>query len=68
MRKVRNQVMQTSNPSLLFARGVESLVADHLERPRFSEHDQKQEMQRKAVKMEARGNLFSLLMRQFARI
>ena len=63
MRKVRNQ---TSNPSLLFARGVESLVAEHLEHPRYVEHDRKLDLQRQAVRAEPRGNLFTLLMRQFA--
>ena len=63
MRKVRNQ---TSNPSLLFARGVESLVAEHIERPRYSEDDRQQERQRRALEAEPRGNLFTLLMRQFA--
>ena len=68
MRKVRNQRIQTSNPSVLFARGVESLVSEHIERPRYRDYDEAEEKQRIAVKQEPRGNLFSLLMRQFARI
>ena len=63
MRKVRTQ---TSNPSLLFARGVESLVAEHIERPRYAEDDCRQEVQRRSMRAEPRGNLFTLLMRQFA--
>ena len=63
MRKVRTQ---TSNPSILFARGVESLVAEHIERPRYAEEDRKQDLQRRSLRAEPRGNLFTLLMRQFA--
>ena len=63
MRKVRNQ---TSNPSILFARGIESLVSDHIERPRFAEHDRKVAQQAAAAKAETRGIFFTLLMRQFA--
>ena len=63
MRKVRNQ---TSNPSLLFARGVESLVADHMERPRYVEEDRTALKQAAVAKHETRGNFFTLLMRQFA--
>lgn len=66
MRKVRNQRNQSANPSLLFARGVESLVSEHLQRPRFQELDEIEEKQRVATRQEPRTNLFSLLMRQFA--
>jgi hypothetical protein len=66
MRKVNSQRIHSSNPSLLFARGVESLVSEHLHRPRFEEYDETEEKRRVAVKQEPRGNLFSLLMRQFA--
>ena len=66
MRKVNSQRIQSSNPSLLFARGVESLVSEHLHRPRFEDHDETEEKRRAAVKQEPRGNFFSLLMRQFA--
>lgn len=66
MRKVRNQRIQTGNPSVLFARGVESFVSEHLQRPRFQELDETQQQQRVAVRQEPRGNLFSMLMRQFA--
>ena len=66
MRKIRNQRIQTSNPSVLFARGVESLVSEHLQRPRYSNEDELQEKRRVAFKQDPRGNLFTLLMRQFA--
>ena len=66
MRKVRNHSAQTGNPAMMFASGVESLVSERLERPRYAEDDRKQEAMRKTMKVEPRGNLFSLLMRQFA--
>jgi hypothetical protein len=66
MRKVNSHRIQSNNPSLLFARGVESLVSEHLHKPRFEEYDEVEEKRRVAVKQEPRGNFFSLLMRQFA--
>ena len=66
MRRVRNQRIQTSNPSLLFARGIESLVSEHMDQPRYAEADKKAAKQTAAVKPESHGNFFTLLMRQFA--
>jgi hypothetical protein len=63
MRKVRNQ---TSNPSLLFARGLESLVSEHMEHPRYAEDDNKSAKQAAVAKAEPTGNFLTLLMRQFA--
>ena len=65
MRKVRNPSLNT-NPSVLFARGVESLVTEHTNRPRFAESDRKHEREARRQRIEPRGNLFALLMRQFA--
>ena len=64
MRRVRNQRIHTSNPSLLFARGVESIVSEHMQR----RHNEEQTPVSKpvAVKSEPRGNFLNLLMRQFA--
>jgi hypothetical protein len=62
MRRIRNQRIHTSNPSLLFARGVESLVSEHMDQPRYAEADKKAA----TVKSEPQGNFFTLLMRQFA--
>jgi hypothetical protein len=66
MRRVRNQRIHTSNPSLLFARGVESIVSEHMNQPRYAEADKKSAKQAATVKYEPQGNLFTLLMRQFA--
>ena len=65
MRRIRNQRIHTSNPSLLFARGVESLVSEHMNQPRYAEADNKDAKQA-AAKSEPQGNFFTLLMRQFA--
>jgi hypothetical protein len=66
MRRVRNQRIQTDNPSLLFARGIESLVSEHLQHPRYVDEDKRHAKQAVAAKPEPRGNFFTLLMRQFA--
>jgi hypothetical protein len=66
MRRIRNQRIHTSNPSLLFARGIESLVSDQLQRQGYREADEQHAKQAAGVKPQPRGNFFSLLMRQFA--
>ena len=66
MRKVRNQRIQTSNPSLLFAYGIESLVSEHLEHPRYINADKQHAKQVAVAIAQPRGNFFALLMRQFA--
>jgi hypothetical protein len=66
MRRIRNQRIQTSNPSLLFARGIESLVSDQLQRQSYREADEQHAKQAAIVKPQTRGNFFTLLMRQFA--
>jgi c-di-GMP-binding flagellar brake protein YcgR len=65
MRRVRNQRIHTTNPSLLFARGVESLVSEHLQRPCYRDQDEAEE-KRADARQKSRPNLFNLLMRQFA--
>jgi len=66
MRRVRNQRIHTSNPSLLFARGVESIISEQLQRQRH-QHDEAESVTRPVVaKPEPRGNFLNLLMRQFA--
>jgi hypothetical protein len=66
MRRVRNQNTHANNPALMFARGVESMVGDHLYHPGKNDEQEMREQQRLAHKMESRGNLFSVLLRQFA--
>ncbi len=64
MRRVKNPNINSTSPALMFARGVESIVREHLENPR--RYEKKTDKRRAAIKPEPRGNFFSLLMRQFA--
>jgi hypothetical protein len=65
MRKVKNNI-SISNPALMFAQGVESLISDPMYRPAQSDNQESDRIRRLANKQDARGNLFSSLMRQFA--
>jgi hypothetical protein len=65
MRKVKNNI-HTNNPALMFAQGLESLVSDPLYSP--SKHDEQElgQLRRTANKQDSSGNLFNVLLRQFA--
>ncbi|MFT5220153.1 MAG: hypothetical protein ACI9LO_000837 [Planctomycetota bacterium] len=65
MRKVNNKI-SSRNPGLMFAQGLESLISDTLHHPGRIDHVEIERKQRLANKQESRGNLFSILMRQFA--
>ncbi len=66
MRRVKNNRVQSSNPALMFASGVESMVNDHLYHPGRYDRQEIREKQRASNKQELRGNPFIVLMRQFA--
>lgn len=66
MRKVRNQHLNTGNPALMFAQGIESIVSDRLSQPGRYDQQEMCEKQRVSNKQDSRGNLFSALFRQFA--
>ncbi|MDJ0778076.1 MAG: hypothetical protein QNJ85_09450 [Gammaproteobacteria bacterium] len=68
MRKIRNNVIDTANPSLLFARGVESIIRDPMISPSSHDADEAREMIHRASKESTRGNLFNSLLRQFANL
>ena len=65
MRKVKNNI-SVSNPALMFAQGVESLISDPTHHPAQSDYQESDRLKRLANKQDSRGNLFSSLMRQFA--
>ena len=65
MRKVKNNV-HYSNPAVMFAQGVESLIRDPLYSPSQSDDEELNTMRRTASHRNSRGNLFSNLLRQFA--
>ena len=65
MRRIRNPGIHTSNPSLLFARGVESILSEQRQRRRH--HDGLEVSKSDPVaNHEPSGHFLSLLMRQFA--
>jgi hypothetical protein len=66
MRRVKNNRVHSNNPALMFARGVESMVGDHLYHPGRFDEQEICERQRASNKQESRGNIFNVLMRQFA--
>ena len=66
MRRVRNQKIHTGNPALMFARGVESIVSDHMNHSRNLVEQPVSKKQRIVTQKDSSGNFFSLLMRQFA--
>ena len=64
MRKVRTSRISNSSPALMFSRGVEQIVSDHMAHtPRFEDQELKS-MQRSPEKQAHKGNLFSVLLQQ----
>jgi len=64
MRKVRNTGFSSNNPALMFSRGVEQIVSDHMaSRPHYDDQELKS-MQRSPEKQADKGNLFSVLIQQ----
>lgn len=68
MRKVRSNIVDSANPALLFARGVESIIHDPLISPSSNDAEEARKMNRRASGEATRGNLFSALLRQFANL
>jgi len=66
MRRVKSHRVNSSTPALMFAQGVESMVSDHLYHPGRYDQQEIREKQRASNKQESRGNIFNVLMRQFA--
>jgi len=67
MRKVKNNI-HTNNPAIMFAQGVESLISDPMFSPSRRDVDEAQATRRAAMKPDSQGNLFNVLLRQFAKI
>ena len=66
MRKVKHNI-NTNNPAVLFARGVESLISDPLHHPSRHDSEETRAIHPRANQQTSGGNLFNLLLRQFAR-
>jgi len=67
MRKVKNNI-HTNNPAVMFAQGLESLISDPMFSPSRHDVDEFQATRRAAIKPDSRGNLFNVLLRQFAKL
>lgn len=65
MRKVNNKI-SSRNPGLMFAQGLESLINDTLHHPSRIDQIEIERKQRLANKQDLRGNVFNILMKQFA--
>jgi len=65
MRKVKNN-LHIENPAVMFAQGVESLISDPIFNPSKADYDESNPVSRLGNKQDSRGNLFNLLLRQFA--
>jgi hypothetical protein len=64
MRKVRNSGISSSNPALMFSRGVEQIVSDHIaNQPRYEDQELKA-IQRAPEKQAKSESLFSILLQQ----
>jgi hypothetical protein len=67
MRKVKHNI-SISNPAVMFAEGVESLISDPLYRPSRRDAEETRPDRLRVNPQTSGGNLFNLLMRQFARL
>jgi len=66
MRRVKNHKVNTANPALMFARGIESVIRDPLVSPSQTDDLEMATLRRRASKQDSSGNLFNSLLRQFA--
>lgn len=67
MRKVKHNI-SVNNPAVMFAQGLESLISDPLYHPSRHDADETRSARPRANKETSGGNLFNLLLRQFARL
>jgi hypothetical protein len=64
MRKVRTSGISNSSPALMFSRGVEQIVSDHIvQRPKFDDQELRA-MQRSPSKHANNGSLLGFLVQQ----
>ena len=66
MRKIRNNRIHTHDPAVLFARGVEQLVDDHLYHPGRDDGPELKKLRREAKQLRPNRGFFSLLLRPFS--
>ena len=63
MRKVRTSGL-SNNPALMFSRGVEQIISDHMSRQSQYDDQELLAMQRSPKKQANQGSLFSILTQQ----
>ena len=64
MRKVKSSGLSSNNPALMFSRGVEQIISDHMsQQPKFDDQELLA-MQRSSKKQADKGSLFSILTQQ----
>lgn len=66
MRRIRNQKINSTNPSLMFAAGVEQIISETLSRPSQYPYQTPSESQTFRDSQTSGENLFKLLFRQFS--
>lgn len=64
MRKVSTSGLSSNNPALMFSRGVEQIVSDHMERKQTFDDQERLAKQGSAKKQADNGSLFSTLIQQ----
>jgi hypothetical protein len=64
MRKVSTSRISNSSPALMFSRGVEQIVSDHMERKQTFDDQELLAMQGSAKKPAGNDSLFSTLIQQ----
>jgi hypothetical protein len=66
MRRVRNQKINSTNPGLMFAAGVEQIISEQLSHPSQFNDRELRNVRTIPHKPAPRENLFKLLLRQFS--
>ncbi len=64
MRKVKSSELSSNNPALMFSRGVEQIISDHMSQQSKYDDQELLAMQRSPKKQEVKGSLFSILTQQ----
>ena len=64
MRKVKSSGLSNNNQALMFCRGVEQIISDHMSRQSKFDDQELLAMQRSPKKQADKGSLFSILVQQ----
>lgn len=64
MRRIRNHIMTSNNPALIFAAGLEQIISDKLSHPSQYSDQELRNLQNIANKQAPNENLLRILFRQ----